>query len=136
MPALIYKIQFPKCTCIFSFFHNYSFASCLLRNSKTNHRIQISLHYDIVSTETTAFLSRQNIDLTSHTRFNPDLSPNDFFLFPYVKTKLRGQRFSIPEKAVDAFRTQVLEKPQSEFPKRIFCKTINRFRCSIIVFVL
>ena len=27
---------------------------------------------------------------------------------------MRGQRFSIPEEAVDAFRMHVLEKPQSE----------------------
>ena len=48
----------------------------------------------------------------SHLPYSPDLEPNDFFLFPYVKTKMRGQRFSTPKEAVDAFRMHVLEIPQ------------------------
>ena len=44
---------------------------------------------------------------------HPDLAPNDFCLFPYVKNKIRGQRFSTPEEALDAFRMHVLEIPQS-----------------------
>jgi len=39
-----------------------------------------------------------------HPPYNPDLAPNDFFLFPHIKNKLRGQRFPTPEKAVDAFK--------------------------------
>ncbi|GFT70883.1 DDE_3 domain-containing protein [Nephila pilipes] len=30
-------------------------------------------------------------------RRSPDLAPNDFFLFPHIKNKLRGQRFSTLE---------------------------------------
>ena len=37
------------------------------------------------SAQTTAFLSTQNLDLMSHPPYSPDLIPNDFFLFPYVK---------------------------------------------------
>ena len=40
---------------------------------------------------------------------------NDFFLFPYVKNKMRGQRFTTPEEAVNAFRMYVFEIPQSEW---------------------
>ena len=36
------------------------------------------------------------------------MEPNDFFLFPYVKNKMRGQRFSTSEEALDAFRMHVL----------------------------
>ena len=53
----------------------------------------------------------------SHPRYNPNLAPNDFFLFPFVKNKMRGQRFSAREEAVDAFRMHVLEMPQSEWQK-------------------
>ena len=53
----------------------------------------------------------------SHPPYSPDLAPNDFFLFPYVENKMRGQRFSTSEKAVDAFRVHVLETPQSEWEK-------------------
>lgn len=88
---------------------------------KTNRRRRITLHHDNASShtsaQTTAFLSTQNIDLMSHPPYSPDLSPNDFFLFPYVKNKLRGQRFSTPEEAVAAFRMHVLEIPQSEWKK-------------------
>ena len=70
------------------------------------------------SAQTTAFLKTQNIDLLSHPRYSPDLAPNDFFLFPYVENKMRRQRFSTPEEAVDAFSRHVLQIPQSEWQKR------------------
>ena len=50
----------------------------------------------------------------SHSPYSPDLTPNDFFLFPYVKNEVRGQRLSTPEEAIDAFRMHVLEIPQSK----------------------
>ena len=49
--------------------------------------------------------------------YSPNLAANDFFLFAYVKNKMRGQRFSTPEEAVDAFRMHVVEIPQSEWQK-------------------
>ena len=54
-------------------------------------------------------MTTENIDLMSRPPYSPDLAPNDFFLFSYVKNKMRGQRFSTPEEAVDAFRIHVLE---------------------------
>ena len=63
------------------------------------------------------FWSTQNIDLMSYPPYSPDLTPNDFFLFPYVKNNIRGQRFSLSEEAVDAFRMHVLGIPQSEWQK-------------------
>ena len=53
----------------------------------------------------------------SHPPYSPDLPPNDFFLFPYVKNRMRVQRFSTPEEAVNAFRKHVFEIPQSEWQK-------------------
>ncbi len=88
---------------------------------KTNRQRRITLHQDNASShtsaQTTAFLSTQNIELMGHPPYSPDLAPNDFFLFPYVKNKLRGQRFSTPEEAVAAFRMHVLEVPHSEWQK-------------------
>ena len=52
------------------------------------------------------------MDLMSHPPYSPDLEPNNLFLFPYVKNKVRGQRFSTPEEAVDALRIHILEIPQ------------------------
>ena len=54
---------------------------------------------------------------TIHPPYSPYLAPNDLFLFPYVKYKTRGQRFSTPEQAVDAFRMHVLEIPHLKWQK-------------------
>ncbi|GBP14844.1 hypothetical protein EVAR_75432_1 [Eumeta japonica] len=51
--------------------------------------------------ETKRFLEGQKIELAGHTPYSPDLAPNDFYSFPSVKNKLRGQRFSCREEAVD-----------------------------------
>lgn len=71
----------------------------------------------IISVRTTAFLSTQNIELMDHPPYSPDLAPNDFFLFPDIKNKLRGQRFSTPEEAVEAFKMYVLELSVSVWKK-------------------
>lgn len=39
------------------------------------------------------FLSSKNIKLMTHCPYPPDLSLNDFFLFPNNKHKMRGERF-------------------------------------------
>ncbi|GBP28946.1 Putative dipeptidase NECHADRAFT_87110 [Eumeta japonica] len=47
------------------------------------------------SAETTRFLEGQRIELTDHPSYNPDLSPNDFYLFPSVRidfvVNIKGQ---------------------------------------------
>ncbi|XP_031634629.1 histone-lysine N-methyltransferase SETMAR-like, partial [Contarinia nasturtii] len=86
---------------------------------KNNHRRRIILHHDNASSHkshhTTEYLTAQKIELMGHPPYSPDLAPNDFFLFPSVKKKLHGQRFSTPEEAVDAFKTHVLEISVSEW---------------------
>lgn len=88
---------------------------------KTQKKRRIILHHDNASSHTSAqtkeFLTDQNIELMGHPPYSPDLAPNDFFLFPHTKNKLRGQRFSTPEEAVDAFKMHVLEVSQSEWKK-------------------
>jgi len=48
-------------------------------------------------------------------------------LFPNVKNKLRGQRFSSAEEAVDAFKNHVLEVSQAEW-KKCFDKWFERMQ--------
>ena len=88
---------------------------------ETNHRRRIILHHDNASSHTSGqtktFLSSHNIELMGHPPYSPCLAPNDFFLFPHIKKKMRGQRFSTPEEAVDMFKSHVLEVPQSEWKK-------------------
>ena len=75
---------------------------------KKQPRQRIVLHQDNASShtsrQTTAYLTGQNVELMGHPPYSPDLASNDFFLFPYVKNKLRGQRFSTPEEVVTTFK--------------------------------
>ncbi|MEW8547188.1 MAG: hypothetical protein AB2693_27060, partial [Candidatus Thiodiazotropha sp.] len=42
---------------------------------------------------TQATLKELNIKTIEHPPYSPDLAPNDFFLFPTLKEKMRGKRF-------------------------------------------
>ncbi|CAH2001023.1 unnamed protein product [Acanthoscelides obtectus] len=68
----------------------------------------IILHQDNASShtaqETRQYLTEENVELLDHPPYSPDLSPNDFFTFPKIKNRPRGQRFQSPEEAVDAFK--------------------------------
>ncbi|KAG5320514.1 SETMR methyltransferase, partial [Pseudoatta argentina] len=64
-----------------------------------------------------AFLSSKNVELMIHCPYSPDLSPNDFFLFPNIKKKMRDERFELSEAAVEIFRTLISEVTASEWKK-------------------
>jgi len=82
-----------------------------LRKTNQNHRI--ILYHDNARYHTTSqivnFLSSNNIELITHCPHSPDLSPNDFFLFPHIKNKISGKRFESPEAALEAFRKLISE---------------------------
>ncbi|CAH1981952.1 unnamed protein product [Acanthoscelides obtectus] len=81
--------------------------------SKAGHIAKIPLNEQITVTADwyiticlPKYLTEENV---------PDLSPNDFFTFPKIRNKLRGQRFQSPEEAVDAFKNAVLDLPANEW---------------------
>ena len=76
------------------------------------------------SAQATVFLTGQNVELMGHPPYSLDLASNDFFLFPHTNKKIRGQRFSLLEDAVEAYQ-HVLEVSQSEW-KRCFDKWFVR----------
>jgi transposase len=39
-------------------------------------------------------LAKNNIPIVPHPPYSPDLAPSDFWLFPTLKTSLRGRRFA------------------------------------------
>lgn len=88
---------------------------------KNNAKRRIILHQDNASSHTSIrtreYLASQKLELTGHAPYSPDLAPNDFFLFPTIKAKLRGQRFTSPEDAVEAFKNHVLELSLSDWHK-------------------
>lgn len=88
---------------------------------KNNKRRRIILHHDNASSHTSnqtiEYLASEKIEIMGHPPYSPDLAPNDFFLFPFVKNKLRGKRFSTPEEAVSSFKNHVLELSASDWAK-------------------
>ncbi|CAH2014203.1 unnamed protein product [Acanthoscelides obtectus] len=88
---------------------------------KINAERRIILHQDNASSHTAQktrqYLTEENVELLDHPPYSPDLSPNDFFPFPKIKNRLRGQRFQSPEEAVDAFKNAVLDLPANEWNK-------------------
>jgi len=59
---------------------------------RTNRNRYIIFHHDNASCHTTRqtidFLSSNNVGLMIYCPYLPDLSPNDFFLFPNIKNKM------------------------------------------------
>ncbi|CAH1974128.1 unnamed protein product [Acanthoscelides obtectus] len=70
---------------------------------KINPERRIIFHQENASSHTAQktrqYLTEENVELLGHPPYSPDLSPNDFFTFPKIKNRLRGQRFQSPEEA-------------------------------------
>lgn len=91
------------------------------------------LHHDNASAHTSAvtldFLTENGVQLVSHPAYSPDLAPCDWFLFPYVKSKLRGTHFPSPEEARIEFE-RVISGIPSETWREVFVKWFHRMhRC-------
>lgn len=63
----------------------------------------------------------------THCPHSPDLSPCDWFLLPFVKNEMRGERFTSSEMAVDTFKNHVSEIPSSEW-ENCFDKWFERMQ--------
>ena len=50
------------------------------------------------------YLKREKIELMTHFPCSLDLVPNDFFLFPFRKNKIRDQRFNSSEEPIEAYK--------------------------------
>ena len=68
----------------------------------------ILLHHDHASAHTAHltidFPRGTPVQLLTHHPYSPDLAPCNFFMFPTVKVRLCGKRFSTPEDAVAAYQ--------------------------------
>ncbi|CAH1987157.1 unnamed protein product [Acanthoscelides obtectus] len=86
---------------------------------KINPKRRIMPHQDnsslLTAQKTRQYLTEENVELLDHSPYSLDLSPNDFFTFPKIKNRLRGQRFQSPEEAVEAFKNAVLDLPANEY---------------------
>ncbi len=71
------------------------------------------LHHDNATPHTgvltLAALGENKIDMVAHPPYSPNLAPNDYFLYPEIKSRLWGRVFrNIPE--VQAATEQVLRE--------------------------
>ena len=75
------------------------------------------LHHNNVPSHTSftvrEFLAQHNITMLPHPLYSPDLVPCDFFLFPKLKTHLKGHHFGTVEN-VQAAATRALNNISSE----------------------
>lgn len=71
------------------------------RRPKTGLR-GIMLHHDNASSHTSlrtkAFLEESGVETLPHPPYSPDLAPCDFFLFPIIKEKIKGNFFRVPKR--------------------------------------
>ncbi|GBO99586.1 hypothetical protein EVAR_40424_1 [Eumeta japonica] len=86
---------------------------CRPRNVLINPPDALTTKLSQVSPNNSGF--GQKIELTAHPPYSPDLAPDDFYLFPSVKNKLRGQSISKNEEAVDAFWRYLNQNGKSGF---------------------
>ena len=76
------------------------------------------------------FLMKKQICFMDHPPYLPDLSSCDYFLFPKLKTAMKGAFYDgVP--TIQAAVTQVLKNiPKTEF-KKSMDKLVGRFKCCI-----
>lgn len=103
------------------------------RRPKTGLR-GLKLHHDNASAHTAAatldFLAEKGVQLVTHPAYSPDLSPCDWFLFPYVKNQLRGKHFQNPDDACQKF-LEVIEGIQSSEWSTVWDKWFDRMKLCI-----
>lgn len=92
------------------------------------------LHHDNASSHTAKltvdFLEEEHVKLLGHPPYSPDLAPCDFFLFPKIKNKIKGIRFSSPDEAAAAY-LEAVRALSTEDWKNCFSEWINRMKLCV-----
>lgn len=61
------------------------------------------------------FLAKHQVPTVPHPPYSPDLAPADFFLFPRIKSALKGTRFSSIDEIQSAVTKTLREVPEDAF---------------------
>ena len=87
------------------------------------------LHYDNarphISKKVTEYLDQNDIIRAPQPPYSPDIAPSDFFLFGYMKEKLKGCRFSSKEALLSAIISILEEIPEQKL-KEVFIEWERR----------
>jgi transposase len=61
------------------------------------------------------FLAQKSITVMEHPHYSPDFAPNEFWLFPKIKSSLEGGRFQDTKDIQKCTMTALKAIPQQEF---------------------
>ena len=79
------------------------------------------LHHDNAPAHTSMlvreFLAKNKTVIMPQPPYSPDLAPADFFLFPKLKTPMKGKRFATIEEIKEKSKQELLAIPKSAFQK-------------------
>ena len=64
-----------------------------------------------------AYLAKNNTPLVRHPPYSPDMAPCDFWLFPKLKTTLKGKRFESREEIMRKTTAELYSIPKSTFQR-------------------
>jgi len=77
------------------------------------------LHHDNAPARTTLsireFLAKKNIPVLPHPPYSPDLAPCDFFLFPKLKSELKGHHFGTVENIQKVVTDELYTLTENDF---------------------
>ncbi len=94
---------------------------------------KFNLHHDNAPPHTAvltlAFIGESSIDMVPHPPYSPDLAVCDFFIFPRLKSELRGHRFqNIRDMKTGVLRT-LRAIPQKDFEAAIHSLPLRWMKC-------
>jgi transposase len=79
------------------------------------------LHHDNAAAHTSFlvrnFLAKNEMAIVPHPSYSPDLAPADFFLFPKLKSTLKGRRFETSDEIQKNSTKKLLAIPKEVFQK-------------------
>ena len=91
------------------------------------------LHHDNASPHTAvptlALIGESGIRMLAHPPYSPDLAPCDFFLFPFLKKKLRGIRFRTIQDLQNAVIKLLRDTPKKVFQDAMLQLPIRWHKC-------
>ncbi|GBL84997.1 Mariner Mos1 transposase [Araneus ventricosus] len=61
------------------------------------------------------YLARHSVTTLEHPPYSPDLAPADFYLFPRLKTKLKGHRFVYSDEVIENAMKQLKDLSNNGF---------------------
>ncbi len=106
---------------------------CYCVGQKRPHlRDQKMLHHDTAqphtSNATQDFLDSEFIGIFGNSSYSPDLAPNDFWLFPYLKKELQGKQYQTHWELESAINVRINTIPADKFWKMLCVKWLERMR--------